>query len=315
VASISYPNPAYNGGAVEVGEHEQLAHSGFGTGIVGNPATTSQVAYTDGTGTRAVYLRAERWVVVRGLMWYSGPTLITINLDANVTSDARIDRVVLRVDRGAETVTEEKLTGVAGSGVPPALAANTGVGSGTWEFPLGRATVGPGATTLAPGDFVPEAWYLGGQSIVTNGADTAPGAAQQQAAALRYDAATDEAFVSTGAAWRQVYSRSGKVALTAAAGWSLSGYGGWVRRNNNMVTLAGQFYRTGAQLSTGASLLTRLPEGFWPAESIPIHCYLQGSSAGLATLAANGNLHLNSYANATATGEYVVVPTQTFAMS
>ena len=315
MASISYPNPAYNAGSVDWAEHEQLAHSGFGSGIVGHPGTTSQVAYTDGTGTRAVHLRAERWVLVRGLMWYSGPTLITLNLDANGSGQTRIDRVVLRVDRSAETVTEEYLTGVAGSGVPPALAANTGVGSGTWEFPLGRATVAPGATTLAPGDFVPEAWYLGGQSIVTNGADTAPGAAQQQAATLRYDAAADTVEVSTGAAWRQLYSRSGKVAITAADGWSLAGYGGHVRRNNNLVTIAGQFYRTGAALTTGASLLTRIPEGFRPAESLPILCYLQGSAVGLATLAANGNLHLNSYTAATATGEYVAVPAQTFAMS
>lgn len=315
MASISYPNPLYNGGAVTVGEHEQLAHSGFGSGIVGHPGTTSQVAYTDGTGTRAVYLRAERWVLVRGLMWYSGASIITINLDANVTTDTRIDRVVLRVNRSAETVTEEKLTGVAGSGAPPALTNNAGPGSGVWEFPLGRATVGPGATTLAPGDFVPEAWYLGGQSIVTNGDDTAPGAAQQQAATLRYDAASDTVDVSTGAAWRQLYSRSGKVNLTAATGWSLSGYGGHVRRNNNLVTIAAQFYRTGAALNSGASLLTTLPEGFRPAESLPIFCYLQGSNPALATLSNVGNLHLNSYAVGTATGRYVVVPTQTFALS
>lgn len=315
MASISFPNPAYNGGAVEVGEHEQLAHSGFGTGIVGHPSTTSQVAYCDGTGTRAVHLRAERWVVVRGLMWYSGASIITVNLTANTSGQTRIDRVVLRVDRSAETVTEEILPGTPGSGAPPALTANTGVGSGVWEFPLGRATVASGASALAAGDFVPEAWYLGGQSIVTNGADTAPGAAQQHAATLRYDAASDTVSVSTGAAWREVYSRSGKVTLTAAAGWSLGGYGGHVRRNNNLVTLAGQFVRTGAQLSSGPSLLTRLPEGFWPEESLPILCYLQGSSAATATLAANGNLTLNSYVNPTATNEYVVVPVQTFAIS
>lgn len=315
MASISYPNPDYNGGAVTVDEHEQLTHSGLGTGIVGHPATTSQVAYADGTGTRAIHLRAEKRVIVRGLAWYSGASVITLNAAANASGSTRIDRAVLRVDRSAETVTEQIITGTPGSGVPPTLTNNAGPGSGVWDFPLGRATVVSGATTLAAEDFIPEAWYLGGQSIITNGANTVPSAAQHQGGTVRYDYATGQVYVSNGSDWLLLYDRSGKLNLTAATGWSIGSYGGYVRRNGNLATLVGQFVRTGATLTTGASLLTILPSGNWPTESVPILCYLQGSTPGLATLGTNGRLTLNSYGQSTLTGEYVVVPTQTFPLS
>jgi hypothetical protein len=198
VASISYPRAGYNSGAISSVEHERLTHPTAPDGVYGTPAD-QPLAYADGTGTRVVKIRNTRYALVRGSLYDSGASDISITLDANSSGNPRIDMIVLRLDRSGYTVTETKITGTAAaSPSPPALTYNTGA-TGFWDFPVAEVAVANGATALAAGTVTPRAWYTNDDGIILCTATTRP---QHQAGRRMYQTDTGLWYFSDGSSWK-----------------------------------------------------------------------------------------------------------------
>lgn len=314
MASIAYPTAGYNAGAVTQDEHEQLTHAGLGSGIIGHPDTTSQVAFADSTGTRTVYLRAERRVIVRGYVWYSGASNIAKVHAANASGSTRIDRGVLRVDRVAETVTEEIVQGVAGAGAP-ALTNSAGPGSGVWEFPLYRVTVASGATTFAASDVVPEAWYVGGNPLVVDVSSRLPAAGTSTvppAGTICYVTGEDRILLSTGTDYHEMYSDTGWLNPTLLAGWSTDGFSvAKYRKKNGIVYVTAGFVRTGASLAAGVNTsMATLPSGFWPAHIMRMGVVINqaGYANAVGLISTAGGISISEYSVSIPTGKWVYFP-------
>lgn len=314
MASIAYPTAGYNAGAVTQDEHEQLTASGLGSGIIGHPDTTSQVAFADGSGTRTVWLRAERRVINRGFVWYSGGSNIAMAHSANAGA-TRIDRGVLRVDRSAETVTEEIVTGTPGSGQPPALTNNAGPGTGVWEFPLYRVTVVNGATTFADEDVVPEGWYVGGNPIVVDVSSRLPTAGTSHmppAGTMCYVTSEERILLSTGTDYQEIQSDTGWLAIPLQAGWGVDGFSvAQYRKKNGIVYVTAGFRRTGASLPAGAaSAIALLPSGFWPAHAMRMGAVINqaGYDNVIGAVATNGGIGISEYAVTIQSGKWLYFP-------
>lgn len=173
MASNSYPRTGYNSGAITSVEHERLVHATAPDGVIGTPAD-SPVCYADGTGTRAVKVRADKRALVRGSHYDSGSSEITLNLAANGSGNPRIDTIVLRLDRSGYTVTEAIVQGTpAASPVAPTLTRDLGA-TGVWEFPLVDVAVANGATTISSGNLTTRHWYVQEDGLIVCTATTRP---------------------------------------------------------------------------------------------------------------------------------------------
>lgn len=71
-----------------------------------------------------------------------------IPIDSNSSGSTRIDTIVLRLDRSANTITAVAKKGTPGAGAPTL----TQVAGGTWEFPLYNVTIVNGAGTITSGN-------------------------------------------------------------------------------------------------------------------------------------------------------------------
>ncbi len=151
----SWPSPAHSSGAVTTAEYEQKFAPVLPEGIVGLHSDTAAV-YGDSSG-RQVKVRANRWGMVRGFEWYSGTVDFTVAIAANSSGSTRIDRIVLRIDRGDNfKVRVAVRQGTAGAGLP-ALVQNVGssyLNSGTYEIALAHVTVVNGASSISASDVV-----------------------------------------------------------------------------------------------------------------------------------------------------------------
>jgi hypothetical protein len=97
-----------------------------------------------GTG-RAVNVAAIDGVI-GGSIWFT-ESATTVALDANATTNPRIDYIVAEANWASNTVTITKVTGqAAATPTAPALTQNAG---GVWQMPLARVTVAAGATSIA----------------------------------------------------------------------------------------------------------------------------------------------------------------------
>jgi hypothetical protein len=76
--------------------------------------------------------------------WYKNTAALNLAVASNTSGSTRVDLVVLRLNRVANTLVAAIVMGTPGAGTP----ALTQVVGGTWEFPLASITV-PTATTSA----------------------------------------------------------------------------------------------------------------------------------------------------------------------
>jgi hypothetical protein len=102
-------------------------------------------------GALSVNVAAGR-AMVQGF-WYSNSATITLPITPNSSGSTRIDRVVLALDRSANTLQVVVRAGTPGSGLPPTL---TRVVGGSWEISLAKVTVTNGTAGIAPGDVTDE---------------------------------------------------------------------------------------------------------------------------------------------------------------
>lgn len=162
MAEDSWPKSTRNGGTLNDMEHELLVSAVQPSGLIG-ATTDTAVVYADGTGTRTIKIRPQKYGLARGKLWYSGTVEYTKQAAANTSGSTRTDLVVLRLDRATWATTLEIRQGTPGAGAAPApvqTITDWDSATGVFEVPAATITVVNNATTFAAGDVKPIAWYV-----------------------------------------------------------------------------------------------------------------------------------------------------------
>jgi hypothetical protein len=136
--------------------------------------------------------------IVRGFMVSSDATVNKAVAAPHATL-TRKDRVVLRLDPTANTITVEVLTGTPASS--PTVPALTQTSTANYEIALATLTVNPGAGTIASGDIIDERPFVGSRVGVWR---TATRPASPRLARLGYNLDLSIFEVWTGSTWANV---------------------------------------------------------------------------------------------------------------
>lgn len=305
MAEQSMPRPGYNSGSLTDAEYEALAHPQATDGVVGVPGDTS-VAYTDGSGTRSVKIRANKTALVRGMLWTSGASDITLTgLAANSSGSTRIDLVVLRLTRATPAVTVAVVQGTPGAGAP-ALTMNTGT-TGTFEVPLAEITVLNGAATLAADKTAAREFYIGEQTVVCSPTNMPPHRIGRRV--WRNDGVGQ---ISTGTVWVTTYEDTGWLSgLSEASGWNLVSDD--YRRRNGTVTLNLVAERSGSSIAANQSILvTTLPLGFRPAVAMFTSGFCNQGIPLRFRINTDGTVRMDGFNSVFASGSFATMATLTF---
>lgn len=92
--------------------------------------------------------------IVKGF-WYQNTSAIGVTIGANASGSTRIDTIVVKLDRAANTLQITTHVGTPGAGAPTL----TQVAGGTWEFPICDVSVANGAVTLTSGNITDRRTY------------------------------------------------------------------------------------------------------------------------------------------------------------
>lgn len=287
MASISYPAESYNSGAISDLEYERLASTQSADGLIGSPSDPPLV-WADGTGTRRVYILANRRAQVRGFHYDSGPSTITLTLAANSSGLPRVDLIVLRLNRATWTVREDIVQGTPGAGAPT-RTMNTG-SIGVWEFPLAEVTVDSGVSAIVAGKVTRRSWYVGDDGQIRCTSATRP---EYDLGRTFWEEDTSRFLLGVAGGWRVVHEDTGWVSFSPSTGWSPLDCRG--RRLNGWIYLQCDVARVGTLPAGTGSDLAVIPSQLRP----PLTLHLTGivvTGNGLArvTIESNGLVRLQS---------------------
>lgn len=151
MAITSYP---FDSQSITETDYSRLFREFKENGVADGVGGSAFSAYADGTGMTVKV--SPGFAIVRGHAIYSTATEV-LTIAASNTS-ARVDRVVLKLDPAANSITLVVKTGTAGSSTPPAL---TQTDTGIWEFPLATVSVGANVTSIAASAVQGERKFLG----------------------------------------------------------------------------------------------------------------------------------------------------------
>jgi hypothetical protein len=179
----------------------KMARLWLTTGVVSGELN-SLAAYADSTGMQVKVPTGRAWI--EGF-YYENDAIKTLAISAADPSNPRIDRVVVRLDRTANTITAAVKTGTpAATPSAPALTQT----SATWEIALAQVRVNAGVASIAAGDVTDERTGSvgGGVSVVDAKGDLIVGTADNTTARLPVGAngtiPVADSSSSTGIAWR-----------------------------------------------------------------------------------------------------------------
>ncbi|QPB09624.1 minor tail protein [Streptomyces phage Spernnie] len=150
MAITSYP---FDSQAVTETDYSRLFREFQSTGVADGVGGTSLYTYADGTGMTVKV--NSGFAIVRGHAIYSTATEV-LTIAASGTA-SRVDRVVLKLDPAANSITLAVKTGAAGS-TPPALAQTD---TGIYEMTLARVTVGANVTSISAASVQGERKFIG----------------------------------------------------------------------------------------------------------------------------------------------------------
>ncbi|MFI7608777.1 hypothetical protein ACIBTV_27205 [Micromonospora sp. NPDC049366] len=259
MASSSLPRPGHNGGSITNYEHELLTHKATPDGVHGYPTDPPPI-YADPSGIRTIRMRANIYATVRGSIFSSGPTDLTLEqLAPNTSGQPRIDLIVLRLNRSDYTITPAIITGVpAASPIAPSPQRNAGP-TGFYDHPIGEVRVAHNATTLASNTITIRTWYLGSDGQIRCTPDSRP---RHEAGRRIWEHPTGSGFISTGDEWIRTVDDADGV-ITPASGLTFTA--ARLRRRNGLVTFALTVWRPAAPFNAGTEyVLGSVPPGFRP---------------------------------------------------
>lgn len=166
--TISYfPFDSGAGATVIESQWAEMARLWLFTGVYNSNGVRPNVdlnlfeVYADNSGLQVKVKSGTAWI--EGFYVKSDAEEI-VALSTADASNPRLDRIILRLDRGANTITLTKLTGTpAGSPSAPALTQNSSI----WEISLAQVYVAATDTLIAAGDVTDEREYVGNVSPIT----------------------------------------------------------------------------------------------------------------------------------------------------
>jgi hypothetical protein len=265
-------------------EWERLAISFSASGVYGTPGDSS-LFYADDTG-RHIKVRAGKYGLIRGRVFYTGTTDTTLAIAANAGA-ARTDLGVVGLDRSSGwTVTPYVKTG------PASLTLNTGT-TGQYEIPGCTVAVPTGATSIAAGQVVATNWYLAPPSIVCTAATRPPGVA-----GLRiYQTDTKTWFTYDGSAWKPDLTDTPWTEFDPESGWRVGSLGCMVKARNGVATLNCEVTRVGNLAANADSVIATLGSAYRPSATVGIgiglNAWINGQP-GLGIVKPTGELILSN---------------------
>jgi hypothetical protein len=304
MAEDSWPSADHASGAVVDLDYEKLALGYSGSGVVGAPSD-GPVVFADDTGLH-VKINPGRYAMVRGMLWFSGTTVVTLpGLDPNPASQDRIDLVVARYDRTTGNVRCKVLTGTPG-GPAPTPVQNTGL-SGFYDLPLATIKVTPSDTSIGASQVTTAHWYLAPLSIVCTSTTRPPATA-----GLRiFETDTGREYVGNGTAFITSISDSGWIACDNTTNWDLGSC--VVRKRSGQVTFLGQFIRRNASIGPHVQVrMGSVPGGYHPDRVIPIHAYADGGQIVYCYVNPAGEVWAGFYYQSIDPGETVTMTVATW---
>lgn len=166
--TISYfPFDSGAGADVQEAEWAEMARLWLFTGVYNSNGVRPNVdlnkfeVYGDNSGLQVKVKTGTAWI--EGFYVKSDAEEIVALATADATNP-RKDRIILKLDRGANTITLTKLTGTpAGSPVAPTLTQNSSI----WEISLAQVLVVATDTLIAAGDVTDEREFVGNVSPIT----------------------------------------------------------------------------------------------------------------------------------------------------
>lgn len=255
MAESWYPNP----GVTQL-QHERLIALAVPSGVEGHPQDPPLV-YATGFGTREIRILADRRASVLGYGWANDSSEIVLSLADNAAGSARVDLVVLRLDRADYSVRVMVVSGTPGAGAP-ALTMDAGT-SGVWELPLAEVTVDPGATVITAAQVRNRAWYGGPDGRILCTSSTRP---PHQVGRVIVETDTGRTLESTGLTWVVVRENSGPAALVIAAGFTA--HRNVLRRKNGWVFAQLTFRRSSSMDADRAYTVATVPADFRPVTAL-----------------------------------------------
>ncbi|MEU6056992.1 tail fiber domain-containing protein [Streptomyces sp. NPDC047097] len=152
MAITSYP---FDEQVVSEGEFSYLFRELQSTGVADSVGGAAFAVYADSSGMQVKV--PPGFGLIRGHAVQSTNTEI-IQVAA-ASASVRTDRIVLRLDPAANTITITVLQGTPGGGPPAMVQSDTGL----YDFPLARVTVGVGAATISASAVTDERRFTGNQ--------------------------------------------------------------------------------------------------------------------------------------------------------
>ncbi|WP_018658451.1 hypothetical protein [Actinomadura flavalba] len=255
MTEISGPFDAGEGASLTEADWELMLQE-LVDGVIGVPGS-SALAVT-ATGTRGVSLATGNSLA--RAHWYKNTAAKTYFSDSNPAGSARVDRLVQRVDRTANTVRSVLVKGTAGAGAP-ALTSTTTV----TDRPLWRWTIAPGATAIS--GLVDERQWIGSLIRPCTSGNRPSGPRPGQ---MAYETDTGRWIGYTGTTWKILHGDTDPVALPVSwttvwvsAGTMEAQILGGLIVGTVEVTRIGSTY---SRLDSDGSLLTVLPPAVRPGK-------------------------------------------------
>lgn len=163
-------------------------------GVMGDPLTTDLKVSANSSGMQ-VFVAPGR-AVARGVGYYSDATQ-TISIPAS-SSQARIDRVVLRFNRSNNTVSVVVLQGTPASNpVAPSISRTIG---GTWDIQLAQVTVAANSVSISAVNVLDEREFVG-SPVIPCLSSTRPSSTTVRRGQLIYETDTNTVQVWNGSGW------------------------------------------------------------------------------------------------------------------
>jgi hypothetical protein len=241
-------------------------------GVDGDPSSSDLSVYGNSSGM-LVLVRVGQ-AMVRG-SGYQLTAEKSVTIAANSSGQTRYDRIVLKHDRTANTLTAIVLAGTPGAGVPPAL-----VQTGTvWELPLAIVTVDTGAVTIASNKVADDRQFLARPTLIVATIAKLPAVARKGQYA--YLASTGQTMLYNGTAWTASPADSGFVTVSALSAFTFAGLR--FRKLGPVVHIRGYAVRSGAAFGPGMqdAALCTVPTGMLPAANHNYSSWIHNLSASL----------------------------------
>jgi hypothetical protein len=151
MAQTFFPFDAGAGAASMEDQWTLMAQEWLGTGVIKNDPLGELAVFGDSSGMQVKVPAGKAWIEGH---FFQSDAQVTLPIAANATGSTRIDRVIVDLDKGANTIALAVLQGVAGGGAP-ALTQTFN----RWQLPLAQVTVGAGVALITAGNVTDERKY------------------------------------------------------------------------------------------------------------------------------------------------------------